>query len=82
MEATKPLITIPAYNEEECIGEVIARVKQGAPFADPVLDVQDKWIVVINDGSSSGTAMQTGYIFADEIDYDIAMRKTGMANVA
>ena len=67
------MITIPAYNEEECIGDVIAAVRVSVPLAD---------VVVINDGSSSGTAMQTGYIFADEIDYDIAMRKTGMANVA
>jgi len=83
----KILTIIPAYNEEDSIDAVIARVKQDAPFAD---------IVVINDGSTDataaiaermdafvinlpynlgiGAAMQTGYIFAREMGYDIAVQ--------
>ena len=47
MGGTKPLIIIPAYNEEDSLGEVIARVKQDAPFAD---------VVVTNDGSTDAPA--------------------------
>ena len=47
MDEAKPLIIIPACNEEDSLGEVIAGVKQDVPFAD---------IVVINDGSTDATA--------------------------
>ena len=81
VDGTRPLIIIPAYNEEDSLGQVIARVRQDAPFAD---------VVVINDGSTDATAaiaermdtfvinlpynlgigatMQTCYIFAKEMD--------------
>lgn len=87
MGAARILVIIPAYNEEDSLGEVIARVKQRVPFAD---------VVVINDGSTDATAavaermdvfainlpynlgiggaMQTGYIFAKEMGYDIAVQ--------
>ena len=41
------LIIIPAYNEEESIGQVVAGVKRSAGFAD---------ILVINVGSTDNTA--------------------------
>lgn len=41
------LVIVPAYNEEANIAAVVADVRHHAPFAD---------IVVINDGSSDGTA--------------------------
>lgn len=41
------LVIIPAYNEEESIGDVVTTVKESAPFAD---------ILVINDGSTDNTA--------------------------
>jgi len=56
MATNKISVIIPAYNEEDSLGEVIARVKQDVPFADPVLGVQDKCIVVINDGSIDATS--------------------------
>ncbi len=81
------LVIIPAYNEENSIGEIIARTRESAPLAD---------IVVINDGSTDATsivaqgagvyvidlphnlgiggAVQTGYIFAQEMGYEIAVQ--------
>ena len=84
------LITVPAFNEEDNIGDVISCVKQHVALAD---------ILVINDGSPDATAavargagayvidlpynlgiggaVQTGYIFAHEMGYDIVARLDG-----
>ncbi len=43
------LVVLPAFNEEETIGSVIDEVREHVPFAD---------IVVINDGSTDGTALR------------------------
>ena len=81
---------IPAYNEQEAIGEVVSDVKKYLPDAD---------VVVINDGSSDltaeqakkfgafvldlpynlgiGGAVQTGYRFAEEMGYELAIRLDG-----
>ena len=81
---------IPAYNEQEAIGEVVSDVKKYLPDAD---------VVVINDGSSDltaeqakkfgafvldlpynlgiGGAVQTGYRFAEEMGYEVAIRLDG-----
>lgn len=86
----KIVALIPAYNEQEAIGEVVNDVRAYVPEAD---------IVVINDGSADhtverakasgafvldlpynlgiGGAVQTGYLFADEMGYDIAIRFDG-----
>lgn len=83
----KILVIIPAYNEEETIGEVIDSVKNDFRQAD---------ILVVNDGSTDssfliakakgvfvinlscnlgiGGAMQAGYKFAQVKDYDIAVQ--------
>ena len=83
----KTLVIIPAYNEENSIGEIVAKISESAPLAD---------VVVINDGSTDATsivaqgagayvinlphnlgiggAVQTGYIFAEEMGYDIAIQ--------
>ena len=83
----KILVIIPAYNEEQTIGDVIEEVKRDLPFAD---------ILVVNDGSKDstsqkarqkdifvidlafnlgvGAAMQTGYQFATEFNYCIAIK--------
>jgi len=47
----KILIIIPAYNEEATIADVIAEIKQCLPPAS---------IVVVNDGSTDGTAGKAG----------------------
>ncbi len=43
----KYLVVLPAFNEAHTIGSVIREIRTSAPFAD---------IVVINDGSTDGTA--------------------------
>jgi len=84
------LIIIPAYNEEESIGQVVADVKCSADFAD---------ILVINDGSTDNTAavarrsgatvlnlpynlgiggaVAAGYKLAEEMSYDYVVRLDG-----
>ena len=86
----KIIAIIPAYNEQEAIGEVVCGVRKHIPEAD---------IVVINDGSIDhteqrakecgalvislpynlgiGGAVQTGYKFAKDFGYDIAIRFDG-----
>lgn len=86
----KVIAIIPAYNEQDAIGEVVCGVKESIPDAD---------VVVINDGSTDlteerakksgvfvlslpynlgiGSAVQTGYKFAKERGYDIAIRLDG-----
>jgi len=43
----KTLIVMPAWNEEECIGEVLDKIKSGYPDLD---------ILVVDDGSEDATA--------------------------
>jgi glycosyltransferase involved in cell wall biosynthesis len=84
---SKILIIIPAYNEEDTVGQVIEKTRQSLPSAD---------IIVVNDGSSDstsaiskqqgakvldlpynlgiGAAMQSGYKFAYKMGYDIAVQ--------
>lgn len=84
----KTLVIIPAYNEEQTIGQVIRSIKQHFPEAD---------ILVVNDGSTDhtgaiakasglaavvdlpanlgiGGAVQTGYLYADRRGYDLAVQ--------
>ena len=86
----KVLIIIPAYNEEECIYDVVSNISKVASFAD---------ILVVNDGSSDNTynellrlevnflnlpinlgiggAVQAGYIYAYNNNYDFAFQLDG-----
>lgn len=86
----KIVVVIPAYNEEKCIGDVVAMVNKHFPAAD---------VVVVNDGSVDhtaqraqqagaivlnlpfnlgiGGAVQTGFKFAAEMEYDIVVRVDG-----
>jgi glycosyltransferase involved in cell wall biosynthesis len=81
------LVIIPAYNEEEAVGNVIENVRVHLPQAD---------ILVVNDGSTDSTSeiarkwgvlvlehpynmgigatMQTGFLYALRNDYDIAVQ--------
>lgn len=84
------LVIIPAYNEEESIGQVVTDVKRSARFAD---------VLVVNDGSTDGTAtvarrcgadvidlgynlgigaaVRAGYRLAEEMGYEFAVRVDG-----
>lgn len=79
----KTLVVMPAWNEEECVGEVLGKIKSGYPDLD---------ILVVDDGSEDATAkiatkkgvevishtenlgvvaaIQTGRIYAISHDYD------------
>ncbi|MDO4916086.1 MAG: glycosyltransferase family 2 protein [Rothia sp. (in: high G+C Gram-positive bacteria)] len=81
------LVIMPAWNEEEAIGNSIADLRRTVPWAD---------LVVVNDGSTDrtsqvakdagafvidlpynmgvGAAMRTGYKYARRMDYDVAMQ--------
>src|SRR5688572_32991692 len=87
MTDQRVLIIIPAMNEEESIGKVIAEVRAELPFVD---------ILVVNDGSTDATAavaagagaivttlpynlgvggaMRLGYRYADRNGYDVAIQ--------
>jgi len=81
------LIIVPAYNEAKSVGSVIEDIKTHMPSAD-VLVVNDgsldltakrakeKGVFVIDlpFNLGIGAAMQTGYKFAKEEDYDIAIQ--------
>ena len=90
-QSKKILIIIPAYNEGNNIGKVIAEIKRNYPDFD---------LLVINDGSRDntsevaketgmatvidlsynlgiGAAVQTGFKYAKKHNYDIAMQFDG-----
>lgn len=87
LDRTRLLVIIPAHNEGDTVGGVIARVRAHVPWAD---------ILVLDDGSLDhtdtiareagalvirlphnlgiGAATQTGYIFGHEMGYDLVAR--------
>jgi glycosyltransferase involved in cell wall biosynthesis len=86
----KPLAIVPAYNEQGCVGGVVADVQHHCPDFD---------VVVIDDGSTDATAdharaagasvirtpfnlgiggaVQCGYVYALEKGYDLAIQVDG-----
>jgi glycosyltransferase involved in cell wall biosynthesis len=84
------LVIIPAYNEEDSLSHVIDSVRANAPCADIVV-VNDgsvdatasiargKGVILLNlpYNLGIGGAVQTGYKFADERGYDVAVRIDG-----
>lgn len=81
------LIVIPAYNESKNIKRVLQQIKEEIPGADiVVIDdgsdddtskiVQEMGVSVVRHlfNLGIGGAMQTGYRFADEKGYDIAVQ--------
>ena len=48
-EAGRAVVIIPAFNEESCIGSVVDEIRSHASELD---------VVVVNDGSSDGTARE------------------------
>jgi len=86
----KILVIIPAYNEEATIKNVIQRIKLKMPQAD-ILVVNDgskdntsrkaktagAKVIDLPYNLGIGGAMQTGYLYAKENGYDIAVQVDG-----
>ncbi|MGG6314027.1 glycosyltransferase family 2 protein [Paenibacillus macerans] len=84
---TKMLIIIPAYNEEASIGLVIRDIRTHAPAAD-VLVINDgsadrteefakkegAKVLTMPYNVGIGGGMQTGYMYAKQMGYDIAVQ--------
>ncbi len=83
----KTLIIIPAYNEEECIKKTVERLKEVAPQVDYVIIndcSKDKTLQICIENHYNvislpinlgiGGAVQTGYRYAKEKGYDIAIQ--------
>lgn len=87
MNLRKTLIIIPAYNEEASIGFVIRDIRTHAPEAD-VLVINDgssdrtEWrareagakVLTLSFNVGIGGGMQTGYMYAKQMGYDIAVQ--------
>lgn len=86
----KKLIIIPAYNEEACIEKTVENIKKAAPSFDYIIindcsgdrtkeiceNNQFQYInLSVNLGI--GGAVQTGYIYALENHYDVAVQVDG-----
>ena len=88
--STRILIIVPAYNEAESIASTIDSIRADAPWAD-IAVVNDgsqdataeiarsKGVILLNlpYNLGIGGAMQTGYIFACERGYDVAIQVDG-----
>lgn len=83
----KKLVIIPAYNEEECIKNTVEKLKEVVPEIDYVIIndcSRDKTLdICIENGFNVislpvnlgiGGAVQTGYRYAKENNYDIAIQ--------
>ncbi len=87
---SRVMALIPAYNEQEAIGKVVSDVKKHLPNADVVV-INDgssdltaerarkcgAFVLDLPYNLGIGGAVQTGYIFAEEMGYDIAIRLDG-----
>ena len=83
----KNLIIIPSYNEQECIKETIEMIKRDAPDFDYVVindHSTDDTLTILKQNHINfvnlpanlgiGGAVQTGYLYAYENDYDTAVQ--------
>lgn len=86
----KVLVIIPAYNEEENIEKVVKNLKEVCPFVDYVVIndcSKDRTAQICEENGFNyislpsnlgiGGGVQTGYIYAKENDYDIAIQYDG-----
>jgi hypothetical protein len=89
-QAQRVLVIVPAYNEEDSLGKVISEIRQTVPGAD-VLVVNDGSKDATPDVAAGygaivlslpynlgiGATMQTGFIFARNKGYDVAVQVDG-----
>ncbi len=86
----KTLIIIPAYNEEESLPGVIRDIRENILFADILVvndgsrdataqTAQEMGVAVLSlpFNLGIGGAMQAGYLYAEQGDYDIAIQFDG-----
>ncbi|MGE5328753.1 MAG: glycosyltransferase family 2 protein [Deltaproteobacteria bacterium] len=87
MDCPKKLVIIPAYNEEKSIEEVIAKTQKSLPEVD-ILVIDDgskdqtafksreagAFVIQLPFNIGIGGAVQTGYIYAMQNNYDIAIQ--------
>lgn len=84
------LVIIPAYNEEESLGRVLRRVQEAQVETDILVvdDGSSDATAVIAEGYGAhvarlpynqgiGSAMQTGFLFARDRNYDVAIQVDG-----
>ena len=90
MKELKVLVIIPAYNEEASILQVIQNLKKDCPYADYVVVndcSKDNTLSILRENTASyvnlplnlgiGGGVQTGYKYALEKGYDIAVQIDG-----
>ena len=86
----KVLVVIPAYNEEESIRDMVTELRRVAPWADPlVIDDRSRDatlslcrehgipVVALPINLGIGGGVQTGYRYAVQNGYDIAVQMDG-----
>lgn len=86
----KVLVIIPAYNEEENIEKVVKNLQEVCPFVDYVIIndcSKDRTVQICEENGFNyislpsnlgiGGGVQTGYIYAKENGYDIAIQYDG-----
>ena len=84
------LVIIPAYNEEQSIGKVITRVREVVNHADIVVvndgskdetarlaDAHGAVVLNLPHNLGIGSAMQTGFLYAREYSYHVAVQVDG-----
>lgn len=84
------LVIIPAYNEEDSLGRVIRAVKKASPQADiavindgstdatpQIAEAYGAIVLNLPYNLGIGSAMQTGFIYARNNSYDIAIQVDG-----
>jgi glycosyltransferase involved in cell wall biosynthesis len=90
MDGGRALVIIPAYNEEDSLANVIDNARANVPFADiavvndgsidrtPII-AREKGVILLDlpYNLGIGGAVQTGYKFAAEQGYDVAVQVDG-----
>lgn len=90
MEDYKVLVVIPAYNEEKNIAMVVDRVREAYPTADIVVvndgsadatveaaEATGAGVISLPFNLGIGGAVQTGYKYAKDHNYDLAVQVDG-----
>ena len=80
------VVVIPAYNEEQCLGEVLDRIRAACPFDIVIVDdgsvdatarvAREHGAVVLRHpfNMGYGAALQTGYKYAAQLDYEVLVQ--------